>query len=350
MKLPKLLPLIRRVPVLVLCALLPLAAGCTKSGDAAKPGGAAGGGKAGAVKIGFLVKQPEEPWFQLEWKFAEQAAKELGFTLVKIGATDGEKVLAAIDNLAAGGAQGFVICTPDTKLGPAIVNKARAAQLKLIAVDDQFIGADGQPMKNVHYLGISARKIGEDVGKTLAAELKKRGFAAEETAVCAVTFDELATAKERTEGAIAALIATGFPANRVFRAPMRTPDIPGSLDATNTLLTQQPGVKHWLVCSSNDNGVLGAIRALEGRGFAPESSVGVGINGTDCIVELEKAKPTSFYGSMLLSAKEHGFKTSEMMFKWIKDGVEPPLDTRTTGTLITRENFRQVLKEQGVRE
>src|SRR5258706_13245763 len=103
-----------------------------------------------AVKIGFLVKQPEEPWFQLEWKFADQAAKNLGFNLMKTGATDGEKVLAAIDNLAANGAQGFVICTPDTKLGPAIVNKAKAAQLKLIAVDDQFIGADGQPMKNLH--------------------------------------------------------------------------------------------------------------------------------------------------------------------------------------------------------
>jgi L-arabinose transport system substrate-binding protein len=78
--------------------------------------------------------------------------------------------------------------------------------------------------------------------------------------------------------------------------------------------------------------------------------VGVGINGTDCIVELEKAKPTSFYGSMLLSAKDHGYKTAEMMYKWIKNGAEPPLDTRTVGVLITRENFRQVLKEQGVRE
>ena len=31
------------------------------------------------VKIGFVVKQPEEPWFQDEWKFADQAAKEKGF-------------------------------------------------------------------------------------------------------------------------------------------------------------------------------------------------------------------------------------------------------------------------------
>jgi L-arabinose transport system substrate-binding protein len=336
----------RSRPLVALLVLGVALGGCSKSPDSTRPAGT----KAGAVKIGFYVKQPEEPWFQLEWKFAEQAAKDLGFTLVKTGGNDGEKALAAIDTFAAGGAQGFVMCTPDTKLGPAIVNKAKAANLKFIAVDDRFIGADGQPMKNVHYLGISARKIGEDVGRLLGAELKKRGFKPEETAVCAVTFDELATAKERTDGATETLIAAGFPKDRVFRAAMRTPDIPGSLDATNTLLTQQPNVKHWLVCGTNDNAVLGAIRALEGRGFAPESSVGIGINGTDCIVELEKAKPTSFYGSMLLSAKEHGYKTSEMLYKWIKDGVEPPLDTRTVGTLITRENFRQVLKEQGIRD
>jgi L-arabinose transport system substrate-binding protein len=303
-----------------------------------------------AIKIGFLVKQPEEPWFQLEWKFADQAAKELGFTLVKIGAGDGEKVLSAIDNLAAGGAQGLVICTPDTRLGPGIVAKARAAGLKLLAVDDQFVGANGQPMTKVHYLGISAGKIGEEVGKTLAAEMKKRGWTPADTAVCAATFEELATAKARTDGAINALKAAGFPDNRIFKAPQRTADIPGSFDATNVLLTQQSGVKHWLVCGNNDSAVLGAVRALEGRGFTAATAVGVGINGTDCIVEFEKAKPTPFFGSMLLSAKSHGYETAKMMFQWIKDGKEPPLDTRTVGVLITRENFRQVLKEQGVRD
>jgi len=302
------------------------------------------------IKIGFLVKQPEEPWFQLEWRFAEQAARELGFTLVKIGATDGEKVLTAIDSLAAAGAQGFVICTPDTKLGRAIVAKAKAAKMKLIAVDDRFVGADGQPLAAVHYLGISAGKIGETVGSTLADEMKRRGWTPADTAVCAVTFDELATAKERTDGAARALRAAGLPEARIFRAPMRTADIPGAFDAVNALLAKQPGVKHWLVCGLNDNAVLGAVRALEGRGFNAGTAVGVGINGTDCIVELEKAKPTAFFGSVLLSAKAHGYRTAEMMYRWIKDGVEPPLDTRTTGVLITRENFRQVLKEQGIRD
>ena len=229
-----------------LCAALAVLAagvfGCSKSPTPAP----APAGAAAPVKIGFLVKQPEVTWFQLEWRFADQAAKELGFTLVKIGATDGEKVLSAIDTLAASGAQGFVICTPDTHLGPSIAAKAKASNLKLITVDDQFLAADGQPVKAVHHLGISATKIGETVGTALAAEFKRRGWSATDTAVCAVTFEELATAKERTDGAITALVTTGFPRGKIFKAPQRTSDIPGAFDAVNILLTQQP------ICHTNN--------------------------------------------------------------------------------------------------
>ncbi|MFP1527441.1 hypothetical protein ACLB1R_06705 [Escherichia coli] len=49
------------------------------------------------LKLGFLVKQPEEPWFQTEWKFADKAGKDLGFEVIKIAVPDGEKTLNAID-------------------------------------------------------------------------------------------------------------------------------------------------------------------------------------------------------------------------------------------------------------
>lgn len=302
------------------------------------------------LKLGFIVKQPDEPWFQLEWKFAQQAADDLGFHLIKIGATDGEKVLSAIDSLAAAGAKGFVICTPDVRLGPAIVARARSLNLKLIAVDDQFIGPDGLPMSDVHYLGISARKIGESVGTALFQEMKSRNWPLDQTAACVVTFEELDTARQRTDGQIQALIDSGFPSDRIFKAPEKSTDVPGSLDAANVLLTQHPDVKRWLVCSMNDNGVLGAIRALEGRGFTADNVVGIGINGTDCIVEFEKPTPTGFFASVLLSARAHGYHTAEMLYKWVASGVEPPLDTRTTGIMINRDNFRQVLREQGIRD
>ena len=309
-----------------------------------------GGPEGGKITIGFVVKQPEEPWFQYEWKFADQAAEEYGFELMKIGATDGEKVLAAIDSLAVSGARGFVICTPDVRLGPAIVMKAKGHGLKFMSVDDQFVGPDGSFMTEVHHLGISARKIGRNVGEALYEEMQKRGWTPEGAAVCVVTFEELDTAKERTDGAMEALIAAGFPKDRIYTVPQKTSDVPGAFDAVNILLTQHPGVKRWLVCGMNDSAVMGAVRAMEGRGFDHRTVLGIGINGTDCIVEFERANPTGFYASILLTAKRHGFDTAEMMYRWVKDGVEPPKDTRTTGILIHRGNFEQVLKEQGLRD
>ena len=59
------------------------------------------------LKLGFLVKQPEEPWFQTEWKFADKAGKDLGFEVIKIAVPDGEKTLNAIDSLDALKAAGF---------------------------------------------------------------------------------------------------------------------------------------------------------------------------------------------------------------------------------------------------
>jgi len=301
------------------------------------------------IKLGFLVKQPEEPWFQFEWKGADKAAAQYGFELIKQGVQDGEKVMAMIDNLAVSGAQGFVICTPDVRLGPAIMARAKQRNLKVVLVDDQFV-SDGKFMTEVPYVGMSASRIGTKQGLTLAAEMKKRGWPIEETAVCAITFEELDTARERTDSSIGALKTAGIPADRIFKAPQKTTDIPGSFDAANVLLTQHSEVKRWLILGMNDNAVLGAVRAVEQRGFTADTAVGIGINGTDCIDELRKAKPTPFFGSMLVSAPGEGFTSAEILYKWIKDGTPPPLDTRSEGTLITRENFEAVLKKEGISE
>src|SRR5262245_40961252 len=115
--------------------------------------------------------------------------------------------------------------------------------------------------------------------------MKRRNWPADETAVCAVTFEELDTARERTDGAIESITAGGVAEAKIFKAPQKTSDQPGALNAVNILLTQQPNVKRWLICGMNDSAVLGAVRAMEGRGFNADNVIGIGINGTDCITE-----------------------------------------------------------------
>ncbi|MGL1892935.1 MAG: arabinose ABC transporter substrate-binding protein [Spirochaetaceae bacterium] len=298
------------------------------------------------IKIGFLVKMPEEGWFQQEWKFAQEAGADYGFKVIEIGTPDGEKVLSAIDNLAAQGAQGFIICTPDVKLGSAILAKANANDLKLFTVDDRLVGADGTPIQEIPHMGISAYEIGKEVGKTLASQMKERGWKQEETGFMRISFNELPTAVDRITGATDALVEMGYDKNFIFDSPQKTTDTEGAFNAANITITKNPNIKHWLITGLNDEASAGGTRALEGNGFAVEDICAVGIGGSGvAIAEFEKENLTGFYSTALLSPRRHGYETAELVYKWITTGVKPPATTWTSAAMMNRSNYIAVQKE-----
>ncbi|NYE61520.1 L-arabinose transport system substrate-binding protein [Duganella sp. 1224] len=300
------------------------------------------------IKIGFLVKQAEEPWFQDEWRYADVAAREKGFTLVKIGIPNGEKTMAAIDNLAAQKAQGFVICAPDVKLGKAIERAAKRNNLKVVSVDDRLVDGSGKPIESIPHMGISGYQIGKQVGEGIVAEIKARKWNMAEVGAIRVAYDQLPTGKERTTGAVDALKAAGFPAANIIDAPQAKTDTENAFNAANIALTKNAKFKHWVAVGLNDEAVLGAVRAAEGRGIKADNMIGIGIGGAKAAEnELNKPQPTGFFGSVMISAKEHGYQTSVNLFNWITGKATPPAEVLTKGMLMTRANQAEVRKAMG---
>lgn len=299
------------------------------------------------LKIGFIVKQPEESWFQDEWRFADMAGRKYGFSVLKIGGTDGDRVLTAIDNLAAKNASGFIICAPDTRLGPAIRERARVNDLKVMSVDDRLVDARGKPIGDIPHVGISAAKIGALAGTMAAEESGRRGWSLAETGVLRLSFDSLQTAVERTVGGRDALVAAGVPAANVLDAPQRTSDTEGGFNAASPVLTRAAKYRRWIMLGMNDEAVLGGVRAAEGLGLKAADVIGVGIGGSGS-AEAEFSKPalTGFYASVLLSPRRHGYDTVEAMYRWVTKGVRPAPVTFTDGLPMTRENWKALLAEQ----
>lgn len=301
------------------------------------------------VKVGFLVKQAEEPWFQDEWKFAEQAAKDKGFTLVKIGVPNGEKTLAAIDNLAAQKAAGFVICAPDVKLGLAINRAAKRHKLKVISVDDQLVDGAGKPIADIPHMGISGYEIGKQVGAGLLAEIKARGWKLDEVGVLRVAYDQLPTGRERTMGAADALKAAGVPAANIVDAPQAKTDTESAFNAANIAFTKNAKFKKWVAFGLNDEAALGAVRAGEGRGIKADAMLAIGIGGSQTALnEFTKPTATGFFGTVLISPKRHGYETATMVFEWATQGKQPPAVTLTSGVLMTRQNQADIRKQMGL--
>src|SRR5690606_32990228 len=258
------------------------------------------------VKFAFLAKQQEEPWFQTEWAFAEKAGKDLGFTVLTLAVPDGEKALSAIDSVTDVGAKGFVICPPDVALGPAVVAKAKMNGLKVMAVDDRFVDAKGQFMEEAPYLGMAAFEVGQKQGEAMATEAQARGWDWSETYAVINTYNELDTAKKRTDGSVDALKKAGLPEDHIIFTPQKSLDVPGAMNATNSALVKLPGnARNLIVGGMSDSAVLGGVRATESAGFNAANVIGIGINGTDAIGELKKPN-SGFFGSMLPSPHIEG--------------------------------------------
>ncbi len=301
------------------------------------------------VKMGFIVKKPEQAWFINEQEAATELGEEMGFEVVRLAGEDGQQVLSAIDNLYSQGAQGFVICPPDVRLGPAITNRAEQYGMKVVTVDDRFVGGDGEPIESVPHLGMSGYKIGQQVGEALIDEMQARGWDPAEVAALRITNYELPTAKERTDGASDALLEWGFPEDNILDAPQQNTDTNSAFSAASPVISKNDDYEHWIIYALNEESVLGGVRATEQYGLDAEDVIGVGINGSGAaFAEFSRENPTGFHGTVAVSSTMHGRETAENLYRWITEGAEPPANTVTTGTLMTRNNWQEVREELGL--
>ena len=95
--------------------------------------------------------------------------------------------------------------------------------------------------------------------------------------------------------------------------------------------------------------MLGGVRATEQYGLGATDVIGVGINGSGAaFAEFSRSNPTGFHGTVAVSSTQHGRQTAENLYRWITEDVEPPANTETTGTLMTRDNWQDVRAELGL--
>jgi L-arabinose transport system substrate-binding protein len=127
------------------------------------------------LKLGYINKMGEHPWFVAEVAGAKSAATEAG---VKLSTQDvqfnADLTLTTFDTMVGDGVKGIAIVVPDKALGPVVAEKAAKANIKLIAVDDDIYSQD---KTMVPYIGMNAMAIGRQVGAEEARLYKALGWA-----------------------------------------------------------------------------------------------------------------------------------------------------------------------------
>src|ERR1700733_8658736 len=270
--------------------------------------------KADDVKMGYINKMGEHPWFVSEVAGAKAEAGKLGVNLM----TQDVQFDA---NLA--------LTTFDTMVGDGVT---------AIAVDDDIVTSD---KKMVPYVGMNAETIGRQVGAELAKLYKAQGWDKfSDVRIGSIEDQKADTCMRRNRGAEAAFLeaAPSFDKSNIVRIPYDN-HMESAVTAVTTTLTAHPEAKHWIFYSCNDDGVLGGVRATENQGFAPTDVIGIGIDGSRACDAFGSGRPTGFRGTMYIDSAKEGAQAIELLYASVKNDTALPGTTYVNADLITADTF-----------
>lgn len=289
-----------------------------------------------------IYKAGDQTWFIDEGAAAKAAAEAAGYSFVYADAKmSPEEYLKIIDTAIADKAAGIVTCIPDQTLSQAVVDKLAEAKIPVVAADDALQDASGN--KLAPWVGINAYVIGEANGAWLAEYAKANNLVTDpECGLLLMTMDTVSSCVPRIDGEYAKFteLCPEFDKNKIWRA-----DHDGTTDKGNTaaaaVITAHPEITKWLVTGANEEGTVGALRALESAGLDANACV-VGLGGYLAKDEWKKEGQSAMKAAAYFSAELVGRGSVETLIKII-GGEEVPLETAVDAIVVTPENYKEVM-------
>lgn len=303
---------------------------------------AAASGEKGVVY--GIYKAGDQTWFIDEGAAAQAAVEANGDEFIFVDAKmSPEEYLKAIDNAIANKAKGIVTCIPDQTMSQAVVDKCAEANIPIVAADDALQTDTGD--KIAPWVGINAYVIGQANGDWLAAYAKDNNLVTdEECGLLIMTMDTVSSCVPRAEGEYDNFTAAcpDFDTARIFKA-----DYDGTTDKGNTaataVITAHPEIKKWLVTGANEEGTIGAVRALETAGLDKDACVvGLGAYMAKDEWNDKGADGTCMKASAYFSADSVGAGSVEVLYDIIA-GNEPAMETAVDAVVVTPETYKEVM-------
>ena len=291
-----------------------------------------------------IYKAGDQTWFIDEGAAAQAAVEAAGGEFVYVDAKmSPEEYLKAIDNAIANKADGIVTCIPDQTMSQAVVDKCEEAGMPVVAADDALQDADGN--KIAPWVGINAYVIGQANGEWLANYVKDNDFTTkDDVAMLIMTMDTVSSCVPRAEGEYDKFteLCPDFDTAKIYKA-----DYDGTTDKGNTaaaaVITAHPEVKTWLVTGANEEGCVGAIRALESAGLDADACVvGLGAYMAKDEWNTKGADGTCMKASAYFSADSVGAGSVEVLFDLI-EGNDVTQETAVDAIVVTPETYKDVM-------
>ncbi len=323
----------KKILALVLVAMLSLV--CCALAEA--PHDTNGDGK---LVVYGIYKSGDQEWFLNEGAAARATVEAAGgeYHYVDI-ALEGQKMLDAIEQASANGADGIVMCPNDQTMSQNVVDLCTEYGIPVVACDDA-LEVNGE--KIAPWVGIAGYDIGVSCAEWMCEYIGANDLADDPACgVLLMTINTVSSCVPRTDGEYDVLMAN-YPqfeeSGRIFYADYDGTTEKGNI-ASSAVITGNPQISKWLVMGANEEGIIGVVRALETADLDADSAC-VGMGAYMSAEEYEKGsclKASPFFSDVAICTY-----SVNTLFDLI-DGNEVEMSTAVPAVITTPENYKEVL-------
>ena len=298
-------------------------------------------------RIGYVCKIGTMDWFLNE----EQGIKDfcaMNDDCQYIGSVDAnmniEAFISGVDQMISKGANALALVVPNPVIGPTIADKAYAAGVKMITIDDPFQDKEG---KYIPHVGMNGIQAGNIAGQKAVEYMKKKGLDKKTDGsvhIYSMAIDQIPPCKDRNNG-FENIVKKELPGWNWKRDYTRLDFSAGSAaieDATNAaaqVIQAHPDAKIWIVYGCDDSSAVGASIAMTERGM-DTTSISIPQNGASPVItEWKKGNPYIKF-SITQYAWVHGWLGAQILYDKIVKGAEPQKITYSPAIAITPEDAK----------
>jgi L-arabinose transport system substrate-binding protein len=291
----------------------------------------------GTIKIAYIQKLGDSQYFIDEADGAKAAAADLGATVTVINVgDDANDAISQLNTVISQGYNGIAIVVPDQKIGPQVIDAAKAAGIPLLATDDAILDASGNAAP---FVGFDGTAMGEKVGAKAAELYKAAGWKDADTRIIRISKQDLKTSEDRVNGALDAFTKAIGSAPAVISVGTDGTTIDAQ-DKVAAAITANQGVKHWIVWGPNDESETGGVTSLQNSGVAPADIIGVGLGAyltcKDWAANVDSGNKAALY----ISGVDVGKAAIKVLVDKIKNGVALPANTIADTTMVDASSYK----------
>ena len=292
---------------------------------------------AAGMTFGLIQTNGDQEYFIDEAEgFREIIEAAGGEVIVQDVQLDANAALNAMDTMIGSGVAGIAIVVPNEQIGSAVIDKAEAADIPLIALDVHIQDAEGNAAP---FAGFDGVDMGTKVGEEAARLWTESGWGSDGVGVLSVEAEQFTVCMDRTNASRQIMTDAGFPAENIVQVPYDGTS-PTANNAARDGDHRQPAVHPVDRLRLQRRGCAGRRSGRWSRpAWRADDTIAVGLGAYLACPEWKSGNPTGFKAALYISGIDVGRVGATALLNAAVNGEPLPEQSFAPTTMMTPENY-----------